>query len=574
MTPLRRARSSGAAYRVHLPDSVEVHPRSLRVAGQLCRTFAVSGYPREVSPGWLEPLAGFGGRAEVAIHVDPVSPQLAAEGLRRQRARLESSRRLDAERGRLADPELQVSVEDAQDLATRVARGQGRLFKVGLYATVWASTEQELEATSTKLRAVLASLLLEAHPATFRSMQGWVGTLPLGVDALGMTRTFDTQALAASFPFSSADAAESGGVLYGLNARSSGLVFWDRFAQPNYNSVILARSGAGKSYLAKLEVLRSLYEGIEVNVVDPEDEYRALADSVGGSHIGLGRQNVRLNPFDLGTEPDALIRRGLFLHTLVALLLGGEPDPAAKAALDRAILGTYAAAGITGDPGTHDRPAPVLADLQEVLGKQSDRESKDLALRLVPFTTGSYRSLFDGASTVRPADHLSVFSLKDLPDELKGAGTLLVLDAIWRRVTGSGSPKRRLVLVDEAWLLMREPVGAKYLFRLAKAARKHWCGLTVVTQDAADLLGSELGQAVVANAATQVLLRQSSQAMTSLAGSFDLSDGERAFLLSAAQGEAILIGGSDRVAFRATASIDEHRLVTSDPAELSRKAGA
>lgn len=550
------------------PDAVEVRSRALRVGDGWCRTLVVTGYPREVGPGWLEPLVTFAGRVEVALHVEPVPPSVAADRLRRQLARLESTRRFDADKGRLVDPEVEVAAGDARDLANRLARGEGRLFRVGLYVTVWGGDEAELDAATARMRALLSSLLLGAHPATFRSLQGWATTLPLGVDALGMRRSFDTAALAAGFPFASAELSEWGGVLYGLNARSQGLVFWDRFAQPNHNAVILARSGAGKSYLAKLEALRSLYAGVEVAVVDPEDEYRRLAGAVGGAYLHLGAPRVRLNPFDLGPEPDALTRRGLFLHTLVSVLLGAQPDPAARAALDRAIVAAYAQAGITVDPRTQARPAPVLADLAAALEADADPAAHALAARLAPFISGTHRQLFDGPTTTNPDGHLVVFSLRDLPDELKAAGTLLVLDSLWRRLSDPARRRRRLVVVDEAWLLMREPEGAKFLFRLAKSARKLWCGLTVVTQDAADLLGSELGQAVVANAATQVLLRQAPQTMDALAEAFRLSEGERAFLLAARQGEGILASGSDRVAFRAVASAVEHRLVTSDPAEL------
>ena len=303
-------------------------------------------------------------------------------------------------------------------------------------------------------------------------------------------------------------------------------------------------------------------------VVDPEDEYRRLAEAAGGAYLHLGAPGVRLNPFDLGPEPDALVRRGLFLHTLVSVLLGGQPEPSARAALDRGIVAAYAAAGITADPRTHRRPAPVLADLAKALEADADPGARALAARLAPFVSGTHRRLFDGPTTTRPDGHLVVFSLRDLPDELKAAGTLLVLDSLWRRVSDPARRRRRLVVVDEAWLLMREPEGARFLFRLAKSARKLWCGLTVVTQDAADLLGSELGQAVVANAATQVLLRQAPQTIEALAEAFRLSEGEKAFLLAAGQGEGILAGGGERVGFRAVASAAEHRLVTSDPAEL------
>jgi type IV secretory pathway VirB4 component len=510
----RRGQASAAGGGLLGPDAVEVAANRLRVGDGWCRTFAVVGYPHEVGPGWLEPLAAYPGRADVSVHIEPVPAMVAADRLRRQLARLESSRRVDAAAGRLADPEVEVAAADAQELADRLARGEGRLFRVGLYLSAYAAEPAELDAACQQLQALAASLLLDARPATFRSLQGWITTLPLGVDALRLRRTFDTAALAAAFPFACPDLADAGGIFYGRNLSGQGLVFWDRFAQPNHNAVILARSGAGKSYLAKLEALRSLYAGVEVAVIDPEDEYRRLADHAGGATIRLGAAGVRVNPFDLGSGPDALTRRGLFTHTLIAVLGGQALDPGAKAALDRAVIAAYAAKGITADPRTHRRPAPILADLASALTADTDPAAQTLAGRLEPFITGTHKGLFDGPTTTRPDGHLVVFSVRDLPDELKAAGMLLVLDAIWRQVSDPAARRRRLVLVDEAWTLMRDQAGASFLFRLAKSARKHWCGLTVVTQDAADLLGSDLGQAVVANAATQILLRQAPKPST------------------------------------------------------------
>ena len=578
------------------PDSVEVHPRALRVGESWCRSFAVTGYPREVGRGWLEPLCAHPGRLDVALHVEPVPTALAAERLRRQLARLESARRADAAKGRLRDPDVEVAAEDARELAAGLARGEQKLFRVGLVLTVHAPDEKALDAECARVRALCASLLLDARAATWRSLQGWASTLPLGVDALGQRRAFDTDALAASFPFASAEPSATSGVVYGTTASGTGLVSWDRFAQDNHNSVILARSGAGKSYLAKLEALRSLYQGIEIAVVDPEDEYRRLAEAVGGAYVHLGAPGVRVNPFDLDAGPGTgagagagaggatdtggsgggdplgddpgggpggalasgpVVRRALFVHTLVAVLLGEKPDPQSAAALDRGIVCAYESAGITADPRSHARPAPLLAELAAALDQDGDPAARALAARLAPYVTGTHRGLFDGPTTTRPEGHLVVFSLRDLPDELKAAGTLLTLDAIWRRVSDPARRTRRLVVVDEAWLLMAERAGAEFLFRMAKSARKHWAGLTVVTQDAADLLGSPLGQAVVANAATQILLRQAPQSIEVLTEAFGLSAGERAYLLGAARGQGLLASGVDRVAFSTLASPTE-----------------
>ncbi|MBT8227508.1 MAG: DUF87 domain-containing protein [Dactylosporangium sp.] len=564
------------------PDAVEAGGRSVRVGDDHVATLVVTSYPSEVGAGWLEPLLAYPGRLDAAIHIDPIPPAVAADRLRKQRARMESSRRVDAARGRLDDPELDAAAEDAADLATRLARGAGRLFRVGLYLTVHADTPDELAERVTEVCALAASLLLGAVPVTWRQLQGWIASLPLAVDRIGLTRTFDTEALAASFPFASPDlpvpTGDTGmGVFYGLNLASPGVVVWDRWAQDNANAVILARSGAGKSYLAKLDLLRNLYLGVEAFVIDPEDEYLPLAEAVGGTVIRPGAPGVRINPFDLPTtgEPDTLIRRALFAHTFVTVLLGGRsdaqgppplPDDQATA-LDSAVLAAYRAKGITSDPRTWRRPAPLLADVVAALEK-TDPAGKALAARLAPYVTGSFSQLFDRPTTTRPQGHLVVYAIKDLPDELRGVGTLLTLDAIWHIVsaTGAGPRPRRLVLVDEAWLLLRAGLGAKFLLFLAKSARKYGAGLTAVTQDAADVLSTDVGRAVVSNATTQILLRQAPQAIDAVTRAFGLAQGERAFLLSAGRGDALLACGSSRVAFHTLASETEHALVANSPA--------
>ena len=339
------------------PD-VEVAARHVRVGGDYAATLAVTGYPAEVSAGWLEPLTAYPGRLDVTLHIEPIPVAVAAARLRRQRARLESGRRAGADRGQLDDPDTEAAADDARDLAYRLARGEGKLFRLGLYLTIHAATEDDLAAETAAVRALAASLLLVTVPATFRSLQGWTTTLPAGTDALLLRRTMDTAALAASFPFTSPDLPRDPaaphalpGVLYGANTAGPGLVAWDRWAADNHNSVTLAASGAGKSYLAKLEILRSLYQGTECWVIDPEDEYARLAAAVGGAYVHLGAPDVHLNPFDLPAagraRPDTLTRRALFLHTVIAVLCGGQPAPAERAALDKAIMAAYHQAGIT-----------------------------------------------------------------------------------------------------------------------------------------------------------------------------------------------------------------------------------
>jgi len=569
------------------PDAISVRPRALEVGGEWVASFAVTGYPREVHNGWLQPLLTYPGRVDVSLHIEPIDPVTAANRLKKQLSKLESGRRHTSDKGRLIDPAVEAATEDAYDLSARVARGEGKLYRMGLYLTVHAPSEEALGDEVAAIRSLAASLLLDCKPTTYRSLQGWITSLPMGLDLVGMRRTFDTSALSAAFPFTSPDlpppdptsVGAPSGVLYGFNVGSQGLVHHDRFALDNHNSVILGRSGAGKSYLVKLELLRSLYRGIEIHVIDPEDEYARLAAAVGGTYVHLGAEQVRLNPMDLPihTRPDgrrtaprdALIRRSLFLHTVISVLLGAELAATERAALDRAITATYQRAGITSDPRTWTRPAPLLADLAEVLAETGDPAGVELAARLHPYVTGAFSGLFSGPTSTRPEGHLVVFSLRDLPDELKPIGTLLTLDAVWRQVSNPAIRKPRLVVVDEAWLLMKEPAGAEFLFRMAKASRKQWAGLTVATQDTADVLGSDLGKAVVANAATQILLRQASQAIDEICRTFDLSMGERQFLLSADRGQGLLSTGTQRVAFQSIASPVEHELVTSNPAEIA-----
>ncbi|SCL17815.1 VirB4 family type IV secretion system protein [Micromonospora inyonensis] len=586
---IRKRRSVGGGRQLQLdslaaavaPATVEVTSRWLRVGDGYAATLVVTGYPAEVGPAWLEPLLSWPGRLDLAMHIEPLPAPIAASRLRTQRARLESSRRADAERGKLPDPYVDAAAHDAGDLAERLARGAAKLFRVGLYLTVHARSETELTEACAQVRAAAASTLLEVQPATWRQLPGWTTTLPLAWDGLRMLRTMDTQALAAAFPLASpdlpaplpGDPPATGGVLYGVNPASSGIVWWDRWAQENHNSIVLARSGAGKSYFVKLEILRSLYQDVQVAVVDPEDEYTRLADAVGGSIVRLGVPGVKINPLDLPTgdrRPDTLTRRGLFLHTLISVLLGQQPPPAERAALDRAILAVYRQAGITTDPATHHRPAPLLRDLAAALRGDDDPAAVTLAARLAPWVDGSFADLFDGPTTQAPVGHLVVWSLRHLPDELRTVGTLLALDSIWRTVDAPTRPsQRRLVVVDEAWLLMRDGEGARFLFRMSKAARKRNAGLTVVTQDAADVLGTDLGQAVVSNASTQILLRQAPQAIDAVGEAFGLTGGERRLLLSARRGQGLLISGVSRTSFEAISSQAEHALCTTSPAELA-----
>jgi len=577
-----------AGHQEFLPEVVAVGARHLDVDGCWVGSCAVVGYPREVYPGWLSPLTTYPGRLDVSVHIDPVDPVTAAEQLRKRLARLESDRRYIAEHGRLADPQAEAATEDAHELAARIARGEGRLYRVGLYLSVSADSETALAEEMAAVRALAASLLIDARPTSYRSLQGWTTTLPLGLDQLRMRRSFDTVALATSFPFASADlpspdpttGAAPAGVLYGRNLGGTGLVFWDRFAGENYNAVVLGHSGAGKSYFVKTELLRQLYKGVHGLVIDARGEYVPLASAVGGAVIALGAPGVRINPLDLpihtdaagrrSAPSDALTRQSLFADTLISVLLDRPLDPDQRTALDHAVTTTYARAGVTADRATWNRPTPLLADLAATLAAATEPAGPQLAAQLRPFTHGNHAGLFTGPTTTSAHSHLVVYTLNRLPAELRSAATLLALDSIWRQVTHPTDRRPRLVTVDEAWLLMRQHAGAEFLGRLAKESRAHWAGLTVCTQDVSDLLGSQLGKITVTNAATHILLGQANQAIDEVSDTFGLTAGERSYLITAQAGQALLCTATHRAAFHTLAAPGaESDLVRTDPAYLA-----
>ncbi|GIG69316.1 VirB4 family type IV secretion system protein [Phytomonospora endophytica] len=549
------------------PAVIDAHTHTIRCGDTPTAALLVTGLPGEVGPDWLAPLLAFPGLASTAIHIAPVSRDKTMTSLRRKRARLESSRRFAARRQRLSDPEIDASAFDAEDLAARIATDDTRLFTFAAYLLVHADTDTALAETVAQLRAHAAAAGLTVRPASFRQLQTLTSVLPFGVDAVGSARTIDTDVIAAAFPFTTPDPPPNTGILLGVNLASGAPVTWDRFTQPNHNQVIVARSGAGKSFLAKTEIARWAYRGVATTIIDPDNEYTDLVEALGGTTIAVGADEARINPLDLPSdgESDAFTRRVMFANTVATIALGTELTGDEAAALDTAVLAAYTHAGITHDPATWTRPAPLMRDVHHHLAAGDSTAGKALAARLNPFITGGFNRLFNGPSTTVPAGHLVSFNLAPLPDELAAVGTLLVLDAAWRRATGS--TERHIVAVDEAWLLLQSPAGAAFLSRLAKSARKHRTGLTVITQDAEDMLASELGRVVIANAATQILLGQAPQVASLVANAFGLTGAERGFVTSARQGEALLLAGDTHVAFCSVAAeMDPRLLLTGEAA--------
>ena len=608
------------------PESLVVTSRAVQIGTVWAATVTVTGYPREVFGGWLAPLSTHPAMLDVSLHISPLDPVTAAARLRRRLARLESGRRSGAEHGRLADPMVEAATEDAYELADRVARGEGRLFTVTMTLTVHAPTREQLDAELAALRALTTSLLMVTRATTWRAWHGWISGLPMGIDRIGGGRVMDTAALAAAFPFTSPDLptptnpphhpptpptpAERGrrgvcctGTTWGRSHWCSGT------ASPpttTTRSSSAAPDPASPTWPSSSCCARCI-GGCTPRSSTPKTNTSASAPRSAPPSSEWVRPGSGSTPLICRStlDPvtgvrtaaaDALARRALFLHTFLSVALhttptgGGGPAAGAglssteRAVLDTAITLTYRGAGITDDPDTWTRPAPLLADLHATLltratarhaapsdttGESVAGAAASLATRLRPFVDGAYAGLFDGPTTTPPVGHLVVWSLRHLADELKPAAMLLVLDAIWAAVTHPHDRRRRLITVDEAWLLLAHPAGAQFLLRAAKAGRKHWAGLTVITQDTADVLSTDLGRAVIANAATQILLRQAPQTLDHVATTFGLSAGERGFLQSAERGEGLLTCGEHRAAFSATASQVEDELITTDPRQLA-----
>lgn len=549
------------------PDAVEVRARRFQCGDGYGAVFAILDWPSHLPYGWMSTLLSSPrAHCEISIHTDPVPTEFAAAQLRRRRARMEATQRYTAAHGRLEDPRLEAAASDAAELADQLAGGETRLHRMSVYVTVHAETEHDLDLAAARLRAQATAQLMDARPLTFRQLPGLTATIPVGIDAPGCTKTVDTGTLAASFPFASPEVPGEptyDAVLYGLNLASGAPVLWDRWRSDNHNSVVVARSGAGKSYFAKTELLRQLYNGVEIAVIDPDGEYRALAEHVGGTVYAPG-SGAAMNPFELPAEPgaDGLARQQMFIGTVVETALG-EPLTAAETAIvDATAAALYRDAGFTQDPATWDATPPVMADLLTKLEATGSETGEALAARLAPYITGGLSGLLAGhgdqVADTGAGTHLRVFDLSGVAEELSALTTLVVLDSIWKRLRNDGT--KRLVLVDEAWLLLSDGAGAKFLSRVAKTARKRNAGLMVVTQDAADMLSSDLGHTVIANSAQQILLRQAPQSVAAVAEAFGLTEAERDIIATARQGEALLLAGEVRVAFGAVAAPEEHQL--------------
>lgn len=555
------------------PEAIEVDWSDVKINDTYYRTLFVAGYPRFVNANWLSPLINFPHSLSISMFIYPVDGKGVIEDLRRKIAEMEAELQGDIQRGKIINIDTQVKLEDARSLQEQLAKGAERFFQFGLYITIRDDKRDVLDKVTNHIKSTLGALLIVAKTATLQIEDGFKTTLPMGKDFLKINRNMDTTSLATTFPFTSSELTANEGIMYGINEHNDSLIVFDRFSLENANMVVFAKSGSGKSYMVKLEILRSLLFETEVIIIDPEDEYRKMAQTVSGTYIDFSFTSPnRINPFELPqlAEPDEneLAMKIISLHSLLKIMLG-DVTAQEEALLDRALVMTYQMKGINRDPSTHKNEPPLMEDLYKALVGMEEAVARGLADRLEKYVKGSFQGIFSQKSNVDFGKQLTVFGIKNLQDELRPTAIFIILDYIWTKV--KRDLKRRLLVVDEAWYLMKNEDSATFLYGIAKRARKYFLGLTTITQDVEDFLKDDHGKAIVSNASIQVLMKQSTSAIEKLANVFYLSQGERHLLLTAEIGESLFFAGQNHVAMRVVASPEEHALITTDPREALRK---
>lgn len=555
------------------PSSFEVGYDHLKIDGLYSQTFFVYTYPRYIDTNWLSPVVNFDVTMDVAQFVYPISSEDIMKTLKTKVAQLQSSIRMAAEKGNVRDPALETALEDAETMRTELQRGQEKFFQFGLYFTIYSPSEDELRKASKELQSLLAGKLVLTKRADLQMERGFNSTIPICLDEIAVQRNMNTSPLSTTFPFISSELTSNDGILYGLNRHNESLIIFDRFSLENANSVVFAKSGAGKSYAIKLEILRSLMFGTDVIVIDPENEYRALCETVGGTYLSVSlNSDRRINPFDLPTplegeeiKPGDLLRSSVINLTGLMRLMLGKISPSEEGILDKALIDTYATKGITMDAIDPSKfPVPTMVDFYNVLSSMDG--ASDMAQRIAKFVTGTYAGVFNQETNVTLDTGLMVFSVRDLEDELRPIAMFIILNYIWNRVRSS--LKKRLLIIDEAWSLMQHEDSAKFLFGLVKRARKYYLGVTTITQDVEDFVGSPFGKPIITNSSLQLLLKQSPSAIEPLTKIFNLTEGEKYMLLNSGVGQGLFFAGLKHVAIQVIASFSEDKIVTTNPEEL------
>ena len=552
------------------PSAINITPRSINVSGKLSRVLFAVSYPRYLNDGWLEPILNIEKEIDVSIVVHPIDTKDTLKKFQKKVAEVQSQINIRDEKGMVRDAQLDAAYRNLEDLRDKLQQAEERLFNVGLYIAIYGDTEADINKTEAEIKGVLDARLIYLKPATFQQEQGFQSVLPINTDELLVHSKFNSSPLSSFFPFTSFDLTSNNGILYGINRHNSSLILFDRFSLPNYNSVTFATSGAGKSYMAKLEILRSLMFGTEVIVIDPEREFEYLAEATGGRFFNISlSSNHHINPFDLpmpqaDEDPADLLRSHITeLVGLFRLMLKGL-TPEEDSIVDQALRETYALKDITGETDYSGLEPPLLSDFEMVLAGMEGSES--LVQRLTKYTSGTWSGFLNEPSNVDINQRFVVFSLRDMEDELKTIAMYIVTKHIWSSIRRE--LKRRLLVIDEAWVMMKYEETGNFLHGLAKRGRKYYLGIATITQDVDDFLRSPYGVPMITNSSIQILMKQSKTSVDTLQEVFGLTNEEKMVLLQSGVGEGIFFAGLKHVAVKVIASYTEDQIITSDPSQL------
>jgi conjugal transfer ATP-binding protein TraC len=560
------------------PSSMEVSFNHLLVDGMFSQSFFVYTYPRYIETNWLSPIVNFDVTLDMSQFIYPIPSDKIMRVLKSQVARFNSSIRMANDKGRVRDPALETALEDAESLRTDLQRGQEKFFQFGLYFTIYHEDMKQLEKVTKQLESLLGGKLVLSRRADLRMEHAFTSTLPIALDELEVHHNMNTSPLSSTFPFISSELTSNDGILYGLNRHNDGLIIFDRFSLENANSVVFAKSGAGKSYAIKLEILRSLMMGADVIIIDPENEYEALAQTVGGTYMKVSlNSDRRINPFDLPKpletdelKPGDLLRSAIIDLTGLMKLMLGDLTASEEALVDKALIDTYATKGITMDvPDPSLFETPTMNDFHSVLSSMDG--TSEISQRVEKFTTGTFSGIFNQQTNIEMDNQLIVFSIRDLEDSLRPIAMYIILNYIWNRVRSK--LKKRMLVIDEAWSMMQHEDSAKFLFGLVKRARKYFLGVTTITQDVEDFVKSPYGKPIITNSSMQLLLKQSPAVMESLGKIFNLTQGEKYMLLNSGVGQGLFFAGLNHVAIQIIASYTEDKIVTTNPQEMLAKQG-
>ncbi|PIX29282.1 MAG: conjugal transfer protein TraC [Candidatus Brennerbacteria bacterium CG_4_8_14_3_um_filter_43_14] len=552
------------------PVGMEITPSLLRFSDKVVRTMFIAGYPKFLDVGWLSPIINVNQTINISMFFHPMDTEKILENLRKKATQLEAQMISEQEKGLIRNPMLETALQDIETLRDSLTRGEDKMFYVSCYFTMIANDEKALNALEAQITGLLGQKMVELKQAVFQQFEGYEAHMPLGNDNLDIHQPLNIGPASTFFPFISSTLMTNKGIFYGINLQNNTPVIFDRFSLENANAVVFAKSGAGKSYATKLEIIRSLMQGQEVIIIDPENEYQHLAEAFDGSffRIAIDSQD-HMNPFDVTTigqdeDPVSAFRQHILDIVGLIKVMIGELTPEHEAILDQAIKQTYASRDITPDTPFLGKEPPLMEDLETVL--ETMEGGKDIASKLYKYTKGSFAGFINQPTTINVGNRLTVFSIRDLDEELRPVAMYIILGHIWNLIRKELKP--RLLIVDEAWWLMKNNDGANFLLSMAKRGRKYYLGLTTITQDVDDFLKSPYGKPIITNSSIQFLMKQASSAMESLGQVFSLTPPEQETLTNLSVGEGLLFAGPKHVIVKVVSSYTEDQIITTDPSQL------